>query len=242
MSNFETSVLYGGTTINYGVIFSARKTLGIQVYPDGKVIVRAPNKTDVKVIYNRVKQKSAWIIKQQNTFKSNLVLSTKKTYLSGENHYYLGQSYPLTIRDALKEKISLSERQFKIETRKPDDADHIKKRLRMWYRREAERIFTERYNDCIQSAFKIGIEHDLGINVRVMSRRWGSCSKRGKIILSLNLIATPIVCIDHVILHELCHLKEFNHSAKFYQLLRTLEPDWKQKSTQLDMMGNVYCV
>jgi predicted metal-dependent hydrolase len=68
----------------------------------------------------------------------------------------------------------------------------------------------------------------------------GSCSPKGLLTLNLYLVKAPVQCIDYVILHELCHLAEHNHSARFYQLMTQVMPDWKKTKTQLDGMANRY--
>lgn len=242
MPTLSTSFLHEKSNISYHIVFSARKTLAIQVYPDGKILVRAPKKTTMNLIKASVDAKVGWIMKQQRKFESLPEAVATRKYISGEMHYYLGQPYLLKISQGSKEKIKIYSQQLHIETRQPKNVESIQKRLRVWYRAEAQRIFTQRYFLCVQQIANIGIEHELGINIRRMSRRWGSCNHQGKITLSLNLIATPEECIDYVILHELCHLKEFNHSAKFYQLLSRVAPDWKQKRQQLNAMAAIYYV
>ena len=67
-----------------------------------------------------------------------------------------------------------------------------------------------------------------------MKKRWGSCSKQGAIILNTELIKAPSHCIDYVILHEMCHLKYFNHGKAFYNLLVKIMPDWEKRKKRLE--------
>jgi predicted metal-dependent hydrolase len=75
------------------------------------------------------------------------------------------------------------------------------------------------------------------LRIRKMRSRWGSCSRRAEITLNLELIRMPLDCIDYVITHELCHLVEFNHSARFYELQSRFFPDWKERRRQLEELG-----
>ena len=74
----------------------------------------------------------------------------------------------------------------------------------------------------------------LNLIIRRLQARWGSCSPSGVITLNLTLIQTPKACIDYVILHELCHIKENNHSAAFYKLLGHVLPDWERRREKLN--------
>ena len=71
------------------------------------------------------------------------------------------------------------------------------------------------------------------LRLRSMRRRWGSCSRQGRVTLNVELVKLPLTLIDYVIAHELCHLFEFNHGKKFYQLLEHVMPDWKQREVML---------
>jgi predicted metal-dependent hydrolase len=70
-----------------------------------------------------------------------------------------------------------------------------------------------------------------------MRIQWGSCSPSGVLVLNPNLIKAPRECVDYVILHEVCHLKEHNHSQKFYRLLSEMMPDWERHKTRLDALA-----
>ena len=67
-----------------------------------------------------------------------------------------------------------------------------------------------------------------GLVIRTMKSRWGSCSRKGIITLSTELIKLPDIYIEYVIIHELCHLKHHNHGKEYYILLSELFPDWKK--------------
>lgn len=76
--------------------------------------------------------------------------------------------------------------------------------------------------------------------VRKMRSRWGSCSHKGAITINSLLIQAPPICIDYVILHELCHLQEFNHSPRFYALMDQVMPEWRAHRQYLREMGRIF--
>lgn len=232
--SLSNTVFYGNTTIAYAIKYCHRKTLAIHVYPDGKVSVDAPKDASIKAIAGKVKKRAAWIIKQQMTFKSYPPTLPQRQYISGETHRYLGRQYRLKIVKGAAETVSLFRGQLLIETCDVLNDDHIKKLLHAWYRTKAQIIFSERYLLCVQQVSKIGIEHNLEFTIRSMSTRWGSCTRQGNITLNPNLVSAPKECIDYVIVHELCHLKEHNHSRAFYRLLVTVMKDWEIRRKRLN--------
>jgi len=73
-----------------------------------------------------------------------------------------------------------------------------------------------------------------------MKKQWGSCSTSGNLILNPHLIKAPKTYVDYVILHELCHIKEHNHSEQFWRLLTQVMPNWKEVKAELDGMAEYY--
>ena len=232
--NNQQSVFFGQTEIHYSINHCERKTLAIHVYPDGQVFIDAPLTADNQAIANKVKKRASWILKQQQQFKAYPPALPQRQYISGETHRYLGRQYRLKIQLGIMESVKLFRGKLQIQVYNPDNRERIKSLLDGWYRLKAERIFAERYLFCVQQVAIMGIEHHQGFQLRTMSKRWGSCTKQGNIILNPELVAAPKECIDYVITHELCHLKEPNHSAKFYQLLASVMKDWALRRKRLN--------
>jgi predicted metal-dependent hydrolase len=112
------------------------------------------------------------------------------------------------------------------------DPKKAQKLLEGWYREHARRIFHERYEECYKKIAKEGIPK-AEFRIQKMSGRWGGCSPTERIILNLELIKAPKDCIDYVIIHELYHLKEKHHGARFWRLLSRLMPDYESRVKRL---------
>jgi predicted metal-dependent hydrolase len=82
----------------------------------------------------------------------------------------------------------------------------------------------------------VGITATPNLRIRTMQKRWGSCTEAGVITLNLKLIQAPKLLIDYVIIHELCHLKEHNHSAAYYRLLDRTLPQWRERREALNQV------
>jgi zinc metalloprotease len=214
----------------YELYYTDRKTLGIKVYPDTSVKVFAPIDTDLPIIEQHLKAKRKWIEKQQRSFRSYLPVTPARQYIGGESFLYLGKQYMLKIESSTAEEVKLYQGRLVVKTLNPD-ATHIKKLLQQWYIARATILFNKLFEEQFYLFKRFGLEKPI-LQIKKMEKRWGSCTPQQKIILNPELIKAPIVCINYVILHELCHLVHHNHSKAFYRLLENFMPDW-QKYKQL---------
>jgi len=235
----QQSVLFGQTEISYKVNACDRKTLAIHVYPDGQVVVDAPQDASNEAIAEKVKKRASWIFKQQIQFEAYPPALPQRQYVSGETHRYLGRQYRLLVIRSAEDKVKLAHGRLVVETADPDSTEKVKNLLQDWYRLRAKAIFAERYNHCVGLVAKLNINHPQSFQLRFMSKRWGSCTSQGNITLNPELIAAPKDCIDYVITHELCHLKERNHSQAFYRLLASVMKDWELRRKRLNEMVEV---
>ncbi len=115
------------------------------------------------------------------------------------------------------------------------DIESIKSHLNEWYRFRAKVIFEVRLRQILEKALWVEAKPD--IRLMTMRTQWGNCSPSGLLTLNPHLVKAPAICIDYVILHELCHLVEHNHSERFYQLLSQVMPDWERVKVRLDNMA-----
>ncbi len=122
---------------------------------------------------------------------------------------------------------------LQVATADKTNSDHVRELLDGWYHKQAKRVFHERLDAVFPRVERLGIPYP-ELLIRRLQARWGSCSPKGVITLNLTLIQTPKACIDYVILHELCHIKENNHSAAFYKLLGHVLPDWERRREELN--------
>lgn len=227
---------YDNCAIAYQVRYSNRKTLAISVYPDQRVIVKAPTGLSQGSIAAIVQRRAQWILRKQHLFANAPPPPLPRQYCQGEAHAFLGHTYPLMLTQGYPEIVHLQDDQLQLTSRDPNDQMRVKKQLQHWYRSQAHIIFRQRLQQCYNEAQTLNIPFPQ-LEIRKMKRRWGSCSSTGKILLNTALIKTPIDCIDYVITHELCHFIEFNHSPTFYQLLTSIMPDWKHRKNALNQLG-----
>jgi hypothetical protein len=224
---------HGTAVIEYELIRSRRKTLGIIVRPDKSVTVRAPLRASTADIEAVLRKKAGWIAKKLQMFEDYVPPLPPRRYISGETHLYLGRPYRLKVAEAQKQNVTLQDSHFLLHVRDASDRERKCKLMTEWYRGRARQIFAERLNACYPRAAQYGIPFP-HMKIRLMKRRWGSCSSKGWIQLNLRLIQTPQGAIDYVIFHELAHLQVPYHNKDFYALLDKMLPDWRAQREKLN--------
>lgn len=232
-------ITYGDESIGFSIRFSPRssKRVHIHVLADGAVEVDAPENTDVGDVVAAVRRRVRWIWQRLHARNERTRYVLPREYVSGESHFYLGRRHTLKIIVAPTEPQGVKLLRGKLEvTTRERDAFKVRTLLDAWYRKRAEEVFTRRIAAC---AVKVPwLERVPGFRLLTMRTQWGSCSPKGNLLLNPLLVKAPGPCVDYVIFHELCHLKEHNHSARFYGLLSGLLPDWQQWKVELDDLAD----
>jgi len=227
------SVQKGSKKIDFSLVFSERKTLGISVYPNKEVYVNAPVNTALEIINERVKKRATWIIKQQIFFESFQPITPVRKYISGETHLYLGKQYRLKLIESKEENVKLQRGYFFINTNNIENKEKVKALLEKWYRKKADEKFPVIFKQATSRIKKYNINCS-SYDIRYMPKRWGSCTPKGKILINPEIIKAPKACIEYVMTHELCHLKYHNHSQTFYDLQSKIMPDWQKLKNKLE--------
>jgi len=212
----------------------------IKVHPDCRVVVSAPQDTDDQQVLNAVEKRGRWIYQQLRDFRKQLEYITPRQYISGESHYYLGKQYMLTVIVAPSGAQGVKMLRGKLEvTLRHKSAEKVLQLLTDWYKARAREVFAKRLSAMLEQALWVSASPPL--RILTMQTQWGSCSPNGRVTLNPNLVKAPRECIDYVILHELCHLAEHNHSERFYRLMGQVMPDWEKTKKRLDgMVGMIF--
>ncbi len=227
-------VQYGDTTIEYHLTYAARQTLEISVHPDLRVTVTAPQDATIEAIEAKVYKRAKWILRQQRDFALYLPHIPPRQYISGETHRYLGRQYRLkVIQDSDAEWVKLERGYLTTQTKDKTDVAQINRLVDSWYLSQARRVFPERLRLFLPRFERYDLP-EFQLRIREIQARWGSCTKAGTITLNLKLMQVAKPYIDYVVVHELCHLIEHNHSKRFYTLLDRVLPDWYERRQKLN--------
>jgi predicted metal-dependent hydrolase len=223
-------ITYGSETFEYRVEKKKRKTLGIKITNDGEVIVTAPLGVGESIIYDIVKKKASWIVEKLrhiNEMKNEL---NNEEFIDGRKVEFLGQAYMLSIfrNSSIKNNsVSLNGDNITVcikSSHNGDISEAIKCSLINWLKEQAKIKLVERtkyYGE------KTGLMPN---NIRVKEQKtlWGSCSGKNNINYNWKLIMAPPRVLDYVVVHELCHLRQRDHSKKFWELVEEVMPDYKE--------------
>ena len=207
--------------------------------PDGDVTVSAPAKLSDEEAGELIRKHLAKILEAQRKFQAQ-PRQTKREYVSGETLYLWGNQYMLRVVYGSR-KSSVVRYPEVITLNVPDGTPTESRRriLTEWYRQELKRVVPSVIEECCS---RVGVTIS-GWNVRNMRTRWGSCNIRERrILLNLQLVKKPPECLEYVIIHELVHLLERNHTRKFWRLVENFCPHWKSRrellnSQPLDYIG-----
>lgn len=211
--------------INYRTVFSQkRKTISLIVERDKQIIVHAPLNTPEDTIEKAVNSKKFWLYKKLNYTKKEVMHTLQKEYVNGESFLYLGRNYLLEFVDS-KEEIKFLNR-FYISK---DSKLKAKKLLDQWYREKAK----EKIDLIIKEfALKMGVSYK-STKFTKMQYQWGSCSVDKTININYKLIKSPRFVINYVVVHELAHIIELNHSDEFWSIVKAQLPQYEQAKVWL---------
>lgn len=234
------AIKYGTELIQYRVALRpGRQTLGIEVHPDGAVVVLVPVGCDEKLLRDKLQRRAAWISRQLMRFSVFPAHPRSLQYLSGETFRYLGRRYRLRVvqNDAsvYEDTVRLTRGRLVVSTPKHTSRDRVRILVDRWYRLSANQVFDDVVSKVFFPFSRRGVERPT-LNIRRMKRRWGSLSSHGRMTLNVRLVEAPRACIEYVITHELCHLIHHDHGPAFWRLLTRMMPDWERRKERLEQV------
>ena len=232
----------GSQTIDYEVIRTERKTVGIILDNDKNLTIRSPRNTGDDEIRQIIERKTSWILKKLAEIDKIKPPPEPREFISGEKLSYLGRKYRIKTTGSgsiKKVNVMLYQGRFIIEYPKSLEQNEEKRRkavrdeLISWYREHAREKIEER----VEKYRKI-----LGVNpnnvvIKKQKRIWGSCSGKKNLNFNWKIIMAPLAIVDYLVVHELAHLKNRNHSRHFWQTVETVIPDYQKRLEWLKVNG-----
>jgi predicted metal-dependent hydrolase len=202
------------------IVRSHRRTIALIITPEAHLIVRAPLRAPAAMIDEAIREKSGWIRKKILEMKLR-PQAVDHFYEEAEIFWFLGRPYPLHIVDDAAAGIRRTDRLLVPRTIRPD----IRTGIQRWYREEAHK---EIHSRCMWFSMMTGYS-PASVRITDACQRWGSCNHQGGLNFSWRLIQAPLEIVDYVIVHELVHLRQPDHSRKFWATVEALMPDYKRR-------------
>ena len=210
-----------------------RKTLGLTVDRGGELIISAPPQVSDKILYDFIQEKRFWLYTKLAEKEARQQPVITKEFVSGEGFSYLGRSYRLLLVDEQQQPLKLTAGRFKLLRHL---APQGRKHFIRWYTGHGRSWIRNRMKNWTS---RMNLK-PAGRDVRDLGFRWGSCSSTGNINFHWATILLPPSIIDYIIVHELAHLKEPNHTPEFWLLVGRTLPEYEQRKSWLAENGGKY--
>ncbi len=221
--------------INYAVVRSRRATADIVIERDGRVLVRAPQTIASERIEDIVKAKEYWIYKNLAEWRDLNATRVLREYRNGEGFLYLGRSYRLLLVSDQEEALLLKGGRFCLRRDLVDrgEATVAKTAFRGYYVLRGRERMSQRVH---YYALKVGVTPK-GIDVRELGHRWASCSPSGNLAFHWKCMMAPPTIIDYIVVHELCHIHQRDHTDAFWNEVDKVMPNYMERKEWLRRNG-----
>jgi len=215
---------------------SKRKRIGIIIDRRGELILATPLECPREVAQRIAEEKYRWIYTRLAKKEMLFRPQRSKEFLTGESFHYLGYSYclqllPSTQYDNDTPPLRLHKDWFLL---RDDERARGQEHFIAWYSKQGLSWLAHRVE---LFALYVGVK-PLGINVRDLGYRWGSCGRGDTLNFHWRVVQLPPILIDYIVVHELVHLHEPRHNATFWQLVEQAMPDFAQRKKWLAENGN----
>jgi predicted metal-dependent hydrolase len=228
------------------IIRSKRKTLTLIVERDATLTVRAPRQLPDEEILRFVARRASWIDRKRQEVLTRQASVPRRRFLPGEEFLFLGVAYPLLYSertDGARGGLIFDGHHFVLS---PGERPTAREHFTTFYRERARLMV---HNRLAHLSRAMGLEYER-VRISNARRRWGSCSvagrpggatrirssrPRGRINISWRIVMAPPHVLDYVLVHELAHLKEMNHSKSFWRTVESVIPDYRERRGWLRM-------
>jgi predicted metal-dependent hydrolase len=226
----------GDHILEYRLLRSKRRSIGFLIDEDG-LRITAPKWVTIGELENAIREKQRWILAKLNERRERSArrLQAQMQWKDGEVLPYFGRNMTLRVRAAQSAGVRFDPEAYELTVSLPPDAteQQMKDRVQGWMQLEAKRVFAERLP---VYAEKLGVAYH-SFALSSATTQWGSCTAEGRIRLNWRLIHFGLPQIDYVIAHELAHLREMNHSPRFWAVVQSVFPDFEAVKRTLRESG-----
>lgn len=224
----QRALLLDGHSVGYELRRARRRSIGFTVSAEG-LRVSAPRWVSVADIEQALRDKQGWILRKlvEQRERAKALQAARVVWADGASLPYLGA--PLRLRLGGLAHYDAEGRVLHLGLPRSATPEQMRDAVQAWLQRQARALFERR---CAHFAAALGVRYTR-LSLSSAQTRWGSASASGAIRLNWRLIHFGPAIIDYVVAHELAHLREMNHSARFWELVRSVVPDYEQARERL---------
>ncbi|MDP2153495.1 MAG: SprT family zinc-dependent metalloprotease [Methylotenera sp.] len=223
----HTIKLPSGEQIHYTLERRQRRTVGLKITQDG-LVIHAPKRIVQSYLESLIVLKADWILKKLEARSTNQ--HPPMQWQNGNQLLLLGNAITLVTKQDIRSRaVEYTPGFLQLAMPNHDEPSAVERKVLQWYKKQALTDFSRRLS---LFATKLGVPTPPLFLSNACSR-WGSCNSRKEIRLNWRLLQAPPHIINYVVCHELAHLKEMNHSAKFWAVVASIFPDYKAAEKEL---------
>ncbi len=223
------SLEIGGLVIEIHPV-QGRTSVRVTVERDARIVATVPPGAAREALENLIRTRLPWLYAKVRDREVDVEQRPRRRFVDGEGFYYLGRSYRLKTVDEATRPVSLVDGRLRL---RRDCAYPASDLLVAWYAERGRQWLPRRIDpwaDCLQAP-------PSDLLVRPLGYRWGSCSDRGALNIHWAVMQLPAVLVDYVLVHELAHLHEPNHSPHFWRMVARALPDYESRRDRLEEWG-----
>jgi len=222
--------LPSGDQLHYQLERRQRRTVGLKITQTG-LVIHAPKYISQSQLEDIIVQKADWVLRKLASVTANK--SPEIQWQHGEQLLFLGNVITLAIEHNVRTKAVAYEPGVLQIAMPSQDKILVARKVIQWYKKRAIIDFTRRLE--IFSS-KLGVKFN-SLTLSNAASRWGSCNSKKEIRLNWRLLQAPPHIINYVVCHELAHIKEMNHSAKFWAIVASICPNYKSAEKELKALS-----
>ena len=222
----KREIALNGQVVSYTLKRSARaQHVRLEIKRDTGLTVVIPEFYKTGQLADILQGKRRWILGKLSTYVEIQSPCVRRELKSGDTISYLGKDLKVLTRQDYQnaDNVELQKNTLVVSLKSANSRLNVA--LEQWYRMQAAKLIKERAD---KLSARLGVSYNRLI-IRGQKTRWGSCSRKGNLSFNWKLLMTPEPVIDYVIIHELAHLKEMNHTKKFWRLVAEYCPQWREK-------------
>ena len=205
--------------------------------PDGQISINAPLHMPISLIHGLIRQHHPWILKKQNQLQQSARTSPQSCFEHGQMVHLFGEPHTLNINpNARQNRTKSGAGILQVDSKTSLPPEPIRARINAHLSQQLAAVLEARHQ---YWAAKMGVNAQF-IGIKRMKTRWGSCNiPAQRIWINLELARMPLHCIDLVLVHELTHLLERGHNARFYGFMDQFLPEWRAHQAEIKRWGMI---